>query len=1371
MAIVFNVLKLTAQTPCPNLVANSDFESGNSAFTSALTSNPSCVLNTYVVSTNFNLKCTNFPNYTDHTTGKGKFLIVQNSTAVNVWATNVTVVPNTPYTFSFWLANAVTNTMTYAIIVNGINVNQFTATQATPTWTKYTFTGVCPAGVTSLPIAIKQITFGEAYTFGIDDISFSSCGCQAAFNITSLGCGHYQVINTSTGTQPITYKWCNGASTPNLDVQFDSCGKHDFCLTMTDATGCTSTVTQSVTVADNIPPVALCKPGVGVILDPTTCVFAVTPAFVDGGSTDNCKIKSLSVNPTSLSGCGLNTVTLTVTDWCDNKSTCTMGIQTQESVPPTIVCPPGFSANCNLNVGPNITGVATATDNCTASIKIVITSTDLIFGTIDCDDHIERTWSAKDLCGNISKCKQFISVKDNLPPVISNCPQNMSVLGTIGANGVCTANVSFIKPTATDNCTPSVSVTNNAPTVFPLGTTTVIWTATDNCGNKSTCNTVVDVKCQAVDSCRCGGFSNMTFRPTQGGQTSNVKCGDTLTIPCSAQFNPIIGGLFNCLGNCTGTVNYELIQKSTGSLVASGNLTVPSFSLSLLLSNLTQSGLYELTFSGQCGGQKCEQCKFFIKVLPAVNAAFTITSIGSCGHYQVVSTSTGAQPIIYKWCNGAVTPNTDFQFDTCGKQDICLTVTDANGCTSSLTQSVTVIDTTPPKAICKPGVGVVLDANCAFAVSPAFVDGGSTDNCKIKSLSVSPTSISGCGNTNITLTVTDWCGNMSTCTMGIQTIESVPPTIVCPPSFSANCNLNVGPNITGTATATDNCTAAINIKITSSDLVVGTIGCDDHIERTWSAKDLCGNVSTCKQFISVKDNLPPVISNCPPNMSVIGTIGANGVCTANVSFIKPTATDNCTASVTLTNNAPAIFPSGTTTVTWTATDDCGNKSTCITVIDVKCQATDSCRCGGFSNMTFRPTQGGQTSNVKCGDTLTFACNTQFNPIIGGLFSCLGNCTGTVDYNLNQSSGLITSGILTAPNFSLTLLSSYVLKPGFYELTFHGQCGAQKCEICKFIIKVLPAVNINFGLTGYFPFAGNANDVSPSTTLVNGIPTSVTLTTSSNGIPNTAYNFNGTTSWIDCTNGTRGVVDKVSVCAWVKTSEKNNGMWVAGQYDGPSQGKGYILSIGGFPKANIGLPEFSGRVIPSGGYYAAISTGKKVNDGNWHCIIGTAGSGEWKIYIDGVLSGSDIGSTTPSIVGNTKSFTIARHSDGALNTDAFYNGDMDEVRVYNRVLTQCEIDSICSVNIFTGVKDANNKMQIQIYPNPNLGTFTIEFQQPTVSNMMFRITDIIGRVITEKPIEKGSEQQTVGANNLNNGLYLLQIVQEGRVVATEKFVKE
>ena len=57
-ALHFWVLK--AQTPCPNLVTNGDFETSNANFVFGYPLNAGCVFGSYNITTNFNLKCTTY---------------------------------------------------------------------------------------------------------------------------------------------------------------------------------------------------------------------------------------------------------------------------------------------------------------------------------------------------------------------------------------------------------------------------------------------------------------------------------------------------------------------------------------------------------------------------------------------------------------------------------------------------------------------------------------------------------------------------------------------------------------------------------------------------------------------------------------------------------------------------------------------------------------------------------------------------------------------------------------------------------------------------------------------------------------------------------------------------------------------------------------------------------------------------------------------------------------------------------------------------------------------------------------------------------------------------------------------------------------
>jgi hypothetical protein len=73
----------------------------------------------------------------------------------------------------------------------------------------------------------------------------------------------------------------------------------------------------------------------------------------------------------------------------------------------------------------------------------------------------------------------------------------------------------------------------------------------------------------------------------------------------------------------------------------------------------------------------------------------------------------------------------------------------------------------------------------------------------------------------------------------------------------------------------------------------------------------------------VNDTTPPTIT-CPADV----TVSANAGCTAiNVVLGSPVTGDNCSVA-TVANNAPAAYPPGTNSVTWTVTDGSGNTTTC-----------------------------------------------------------------------------------------------------------------------------------------------------------------------------------------------------------------------------------------------------------------------------------------------------------------------------------------------------------------------------------------------------------------------------------------------------------
>ncbi|HRF39867.1 MAG TPA: hypothetical protein PK198_13845, partial [Saprospiraceae bacterium] len=136
--------------------------------------------------------------------------------------------------------------------------------------------------------------------------------------------------------------------------------------------------------------------------------------------------------------------------------------------------------------------------------------------------------------------------------------------------------------------------------------------------------------------------------------------------------------------------------------------------------------------------QQAEACS-----LPC-EASITVNYIDNCGHVQLTAVGSGLQPFSYQWCSGESTATID-RILSCGSHDFCVSITCADGTVAVATQTINITDNIPPTALCQPGQGYELNANCTLPVTVAMINAGSFDNCQIQSMSVSPATVQGCG--------------------------------------------------------------------------------------------------------------------------------------------------------------------------------------------------------------------------------------------------------------------------------------------------------------------------------------------------------------------------------------------------------------------------------------------------------------------------------------------------------------------------------------------------------------------------------------------------------------------------------------------------
>src|SRR5205823_9912788 len=167
------------------------------------------------------------------------------------------------------------------------------------------------------------------------------------------------------------------------------------------------------------------------------------------------------------------------------------------------------------------------------------------------------------------------------------------------------------------------------------------------------------------------------------------------------------------------------------------------------------------------------------------------------------------------------------------------------------------------------------------------------------------------------------------CVQTITVRDTIKPSLTLPPDVVLECPAtNTGTNATGVATAQDSCSS---VTVSYTDSVTNNCGATKAIARTWTATDQCGNTISRIQLITVRDTTKPTITcpadlvlECPADTST----NANGVATAQ---------DAC-SSVSIRYNDSVATTCGNAKVisrTWTATDACGNASSCVQTITVR----------------------------------------------------------------------------------------------------------------------------------------------------------------------------------------------------------------------------------------------------------------------------------------------------------------------------------------------------------------------------------------------------------------------------------------------------
>jgi hypothetical protein len=257
---------------------------------------------------------------------------------------------------------------------------------------------------------------------------------------------------------------------------------------------------------------------------------------------------------------------------------------------------------------------------------------------------------------------------------------------------------------------------------------------------------------------------------------------------------------------------------------------------------------------------------------------------------------------------------------------------------------------------------------------------------------------------------------------------------------------------------------------------------------------------------------------------------------------------------------------------------------------------------------------------------------------------------------------------TSADFTITpLLNSSTDGTKFLNLTITGTSERLNLPSEKLKITVL-----DDDLVCYLPFNGNVNDESrfAHTSTAHG----PSLVANRNNLSNSAYSFNGTSNDITVNNSTAlDTLYQITMAAWVKPVSFTGGNYAILEKPAPSHTDPYYqYKLGITGNLHLNLPASFIMSLSLNGSYTYLTSASPVwTPGNWYFVVGTYNGRMMKLYINGTLVASK------NVTGTITSFGRSLYIAKAINPNLYTPGTIDDLRIYNRALTNAEILSLYS----------------------------------------------------------------------------------------------
>jgi gliding motility-associated-like protein len=239
------------------------------------------------------------------------------------------------------------------------------------------------------------------------------------------------------------------------------------------------------------------------------------------------------------------------------------------------------------------------------------------------------------------------------------------------------------------------------------------------------------------------------------------------------------------------------------------------------------------------------------------------------------------------------------------------------------------------------------------------------------------------------------------------------------------------------------------------------------------------------------------------------------------------------------------------------------------------------------------------------------------------------------------------------------------------------------------ISVNAQSNLTQGLQLYLPFSGNANDASGKGH--NAAVSGPVLTTDEYGNANSAYAFNGISDFMEIiSTAALQCKDSISLCAKVYITDYNSNTCQSNviiQKKNIDFGSGhYSLRFGDAPydsdcnAFNPSSETFYGHMKDLGSFPIGSAPGQAgappyIALNQWYCAVFTWDGDTMRMYLNGVKTFQYGNKNLPNNSTTADNLFIGKSNDA--NYPFYFQGKLDEIRIYNRALRPSEINLYCT----------------------------------------------------------------------------------------------